>query len=744
LPFTSSLQAANESVTIGHDVGIRDVSGSQLLTNSIIRVGVFNNATNTNNPLTTTEIASLLNGTQTEVRNNLNALFATNKATYWGNTTVKSLFNTNTLVKLTKTSTPVFATNVIYTLVFNTTSITNATQVGIFTYYNTNGAPLVFPGVNDSTEPTLIFDGYGTNGPFMRPCLGSIGADGNYRLATIGNGYGITSSLTTNAIKNNAFIYFIQANNGATSFTATNLPAGLSINTTTGEISGTPAAVPGTYNIPLAATGPLGARTATLVLTVSDPAAGIPSFTNNLTAQSGQLGLAYGGYTITADNSTTSYSAINLPPGLSCNAGTGVISGTPTQSGTFNVVVQASNSFGTSSKFISITVAKQILSYTNLSFTLYSAGATAAPTTSAGFTPTLYTLGSGLPPGLSLNPNNGIISGTPTGIGTTTVTVDGAANGVVAASGTFTITVNSARPTLNSPTNWTGYVGTEMIYNLTTTTNASAVPPNYYSILGSNDVPASWLDGKLTDKGVFKVTPEESGVFHAEFRANNEVNAAGFGGGDSDILYVTFTIEVAPPTLVNGTDAGKYVTIGETDYVSMAAYNTKTFTINGSGKITMAFFSNLPNWLSGITSGLNASVSGRPTQPGTYTIRKTISNTSRVGVLQSTNRDLVITVVGSSPSVSGSGFIAPPLGRVRQAYREYITASGAARSPADPVSFNASGLPPGLSFATAADRQMGLLTGTPPLGSQGTYAVKFYIANPKGYITHNTTMTILP
>ncbi|NDH69565.1 MAG: hypothetical protein EBY22_17065, partial [Gammaproteobacteria bacterium] len=118
LPFTSSLQAANESVTIGHDVGIRDVSGSQLLTNSIIRVGVFNNATNTNNPLTTTEIASLLNGTQTEVRNNLNALFATSKATYWGNTTVKSLFNTNTLVKLTKTSTPVFATNVIYTLVF--------------------------------------------------------------------------------------------------------------------------------------------------------------------------------------------------------------------------------------------------------------------------------------------------------------------------------------------------------------------------------------------------------------------------------------------------------------------------------------------------------------------------------------------------------------------------------------------------------------------------------------------------
>ena len=45
-------------------------------------------------------------------------------------------------------------------------------------------------------------------------------------------------------------------------------------------------------------------------------------------------------------------------------------------------------------------------------------------------------------------------------------------------------------------------------------------------------------------------------------------------------------------------------------------------------------------------------------------------------------------------------------------------------------------------MATAADRQMGLITGTPT--QAGTYAVKFYIANPKGYITQNATITILP
>ena len=37
---------------------------------------------------------------------------------------------------------------------------------------------------------------------------------------------------------------------------------------------------------------------------------------------------------------------------------------------------------------------------------------------------------------------------------------------------------------------------------------------------------------------------------------------------------------------------------------------------------------------------------------------------------------------------------------------------------------------------------MGLITGTPT--QAGTYTVKFYIANPKGYITQSATMTILP
>ena len=713
--------------------------GTTLADSCITQLGVFNDEASTSTPLNSAQIATLLDGTQAQVRQKLDNLFGSGKATLWGSTTVGTVFTGAASDSLSATSTGVFAGNPIYVLVFNSTSIATATQVGIFANYTKNLASRVaFPSIGAGPGGSVSVSFTPTTR--MLPFLGSF-SGGGYRLATIGNGYGIISSLTSSATRNNAFSYFITANNGVTSFNATSLPAGLSISTTTGEISGTPTAVAGTYNIPLTATGPLGARTATLVLTLSNPSGSSPSISSSLANQSTVAGVAYAGYTITANNSPISYSASGLPTGLSCAAGTGVISGIPSQTGTFNVTIQATNASGTGSSSFSLTVTAPTLSFTNASLTLNSAGATAAPTASGGFSPTGYSLVTSLPTGLSLNSTTGIISGTPTLVGTRTVTVNGTANGVTA-SGTITITVNSLTPTLNSATTVTGYVGSPITYTLSTTADPNSLTPVTYSILGSSIVPADWLSNSLSSTtGEFQVTPTQSGIFTAKFQANNSVATAGFGGGDSPILEVTFTIEVRVPSFNNGNSAATYVTVGSTDYVSMATYGTKTFSISGANNTT-ASFSNLPDWLSGTTSGLNASVSGRPTQPGTYTIRKTISNTGRGGGLQSVSRDLVITVVGSSPTVAGSAFVTPPAGKVGQAYRQYITASGAARSAADPVSFNASGLPLGLSFATAADRQMGLITGTPT--QAGTYAVKFYIANPKGYIIQNATHTILP
>src|SRR5437763_17143140 len=78
-----------------------------------------------------------------------------------------------------------------------------------------------------------------------------------------------------------AFSYQITASNGPIiSYGATPLPAGLSVNTSTGVISGTPTTA-GTYSVTISATNSSGTGSATLTFTINTPA---PAITSALTA----------------------------------------------------------------------------------------------------------------------------------------------------------------------------------------------------------------------------------------------------------------------------------------------------------------------------------------------------------------------------------------------------------------------------------------------------------------------------
>ena len=150
----------------------------------------------------------------------------------------------------------------------------------------------------------------------------------------------VTSKTGVGGAPKQAYSYQIVATAFPDSYGASGLPPGLTVNPATGLISGAPTAA-GQFRVSITATNANGTGTGTLDVTFAFP----PEITSALDVDA-SFGKPFR-YQITASGDPTTYTSSFPPPGLSFDATSGVISGTPTDIGDFTIAISAVNATGT-------------------------------------------------------------------------------------------------------------------------------------------------------------------------------------------------------------------------------------------------------------------------------------------------------------------------------------------------------------------------------------------------------------
>ena len=489
------------------------------------------------------------------------------------------------------------------------------------------------------------------------------------------------------------------------------LPAGVSFDSSTNTISGTPTKV-GSYPIVVTTTDASGNKTETkFTIEVVDETA--PTVTA-IKDQTKEVNTSIDSITVEAtDNSdqTVRNEVSGLPDGVSFDIVTNTISGTPTKVGSYPITVTTTDASGnkTETKFTIEVVDKTVPAVTSIkdqtkqvNTSIDSIKIEATDNSGQAVTNKV----SGLPTGVTFDSETNTISGTPTKVGSYPITVT-----TTDASGNETKTsfiievVDTIKPTVTSIGNQTKEVNTAIdSITIEATDNSGQAVTNKVSGLPDGvtfDGETNTISGTPTKVGSYPIT----------------VTTTDASGNKTE---TKFTIEVVDKTAPTVTAIKDQIQEVNTPIDSITVEAT-----DNSGQAVTNKVSGLPDGVS-FDSETNT-ISGTPTKVGSYPI--TLTTTDAEGNVTTTN--FTIKVVDTTK---------PMVTSIKDQTKEVNTAIDsitieATDNSGQAVTNKVSGLPEGVSF----DSETNTISGTPT--KVGNYPITVTTTDASGNET-TTKFTI--
>ena len=386
------------------------------------------------------------------------------------------------------------------------------------------------------------------------------------------------------------------------------LPAGLTLNSSTGVLGGIPSAAgPFNFTVGVQDSGS-PAQSAAMAFSLTINPSGVLTITTNNPLPSASVGSNYS-QTLAAVGGTSPYTnwvvtSGLLPAGVTLNPSTGALSGTPTASGPFTFTVQVRDSTlsspQTASKTFDLNVSPSpLVISTAPTLPNGSRGVSyTAQLEATGGTPPYVNwsvIEGALPAGISLNPATGVLSGTTSATGgfNFTVQVQDSATTPQTATKAFSLTINVAPLSITtaSPLN-SGLVGQPYSLNFT----AAGGAPAYQWGIATGTLPSGIT---LNQSGLLSGTTTQTGTFL--FGVNVTDTQNGFASKSFSLTINSSLSLLTPNPVPQGSLNSPY----SLPFAATGGTPPYTFALAGGS---------LPAGLTLSQSGLLA---GAPTQTGT-------------------------------------------------------------------------------------------------------------------------------